>query len=285
MSITTVTIKPGTSTKNINTILKNNKSIVFEPGVYNVTSTMIFYSNTTIKCKPGVIFKRQFGGRMLQPYIDINIGKYGGVHNVKWIGGKFIANTNSSQANVIILYHCNNIELNDIEVEGCIGLHSLEINSSKNVNVVNCKFYNQTANEGETFREAIQIDFAYREGLKINSAPLGSPCYDATHCNNITIKGCIFDNCPNGIGTHSIYEDYTKYHEKITIEDCKFTNIFCKAAIKLLAMKKVTIKNCTPECKIIINKLKTAHNLSGKKVKMEEYKYNYDIVIDNMEVN
>ena len=265
----------------INQYLKKYKNITIKAGTYELTSAMKVYSDATITCEDGVVFKRMHKGRMLQMYVAPETTGYNGTHNVKWHGGKFIANTHSADADVIVIFHCDGIELDGVTIEGCVGLHSLEINASQNVTISNCTFINQSAKEGEDFREALQIDFANYDGLSLKNAVGTSPCYDGTHCQHIQINNCNFGNCPNGIGTHTVSVEEI-YHEDIKINNCSFVNMG-KAAIKLVGMKDVTITNCG-DAKIIINKLDTAHKLEGGKVQLPNFRYNSDIVIDNIQI-
>ena len=275
-------IKPTMTIEKINKLLKNNRDIVFKSGTYELTSKLVAYSDTTITCEKNVVFKRMHDGRMLQLYVDKDTTGYNGTHNVTWIGGTFIANTNSGNANVIVVFHCKDIVLRDITIDSCVGLHSLEINASENVTVNRCKILNQTAKAGGDFREALQIDFAYKDGLSLGSkVPEDAPCYDGTHCKNLKISDCVFTNCPNGIGTHTVsYEE--QYHEDIDIWGCDFNDID-KYAIKILGMKNVSVHNCLGGY-IIVNKLKTAHKVVGGKVQLDDYRYNENVIIDNVSV-
>ena len=272
------TVKPTMTATQINKYLKKYRDITFESGTYSLKKTLIVYSDTKIKCEPNVIFKREHGGRMLQLKVDASTTEYNGTHDVTWTGGKFVANTNSSSGIVIVICHCKNITFEDVTVDGCVALHSFEINSSQNVKINNCTIMNQTCREGEGYKEAIQIDFCYKGGLSITDATATSPCYDDWHCDNITISNCHFVNCPNGIGTHTVSEE-ADYHTNITIKDCTFTNI-AKNAIRLLGMKKVNISGCVG--KIVIDKVKKAHRSVGGKVTLAEYRRNAEVTIDNI---
>ena len=275
------TVKPTMKIDEINKYLKKYRSITFTDGTYNLTAPMIIYSNTEIKCKANVTFVRKHKGRMLETYDDISIKKYNGTHDVTWTGGKFIADTNTTNSNVIVLFHAKNITLKDITIDGCRGLHSLEVNASSNIIINNCNFKNQSIKGTDSFREALQIDFAYKDGLSISGAENNSPCYDATHCNNITIENCTFINCPNGIGTHTVFSE-EKFHKNITIKNCIFKDI-TEYDIKILGMKDVIITDCK-NSNILINKLKTAHSLLDGKVKLNDYRYNSNIKIDNIQI-
>ena len=278
------TITPTMSTTDINKYLKKYKKITFSTGVYNLTAALVVYSGCTITCKPNVVFNRRHRDYMVKFFADKNTTEYNGCHDTTWKGGRFIADTDPSNCNIINLVHCKNITLDSIIMEGCIGYHTIELNSSCDVIIKNCSISRQKpkADETDTFREGIQIDFAFKGGVGVvGGAEMTDKCYDATHCKNITISNCKFDNCPDGIGTHTIYEKNI-FHENITITNCTFTNIG-KWGIKLLGMKNVTIKNCNTT--IVVNKKKQAHKLPEGKVTLKNYKCCDNIIIDNIKVS
>ena len=265
------------STAKINRYLKKYRQIKFIAGIYNLTEPLIVYSDTKIDAT-GCTFQRQHDGRMLQCYVTKNTTQYSGTKNVAWKGGVFIASTNITNANVIVMFHCSDIIFSNITVDGCRGLHSIEINASQNIKIENCAIKNQSVKPDASFREAIQIDFANKDGLSLSGANGNALCYDGTPCKNIFIIGCSIMNCPNGIGTHTISVE-EKYHENINIHNCNFNQI-TTYGIKILGMKNVTIKKCNTS--IIVNKLKNAHRLAGGKVELPSYRYNSQVIIDNI---
>ena len=276
----TTIIKPSMTIKQINKALKSSGEFLFKSGTYNLTKTMVIYSNTTVNCEPNVVFNRKHGGRMMQLFVDANTTKYNGTHDVSWSGGRFVANTNNSSGIVIVVCHCKNIKFNNVIVDGCVELHSFEINSSQHVTIKNCTIMNQTTKPDEPHKEAVQIDFCYKGGLSIKDATAESPCYDDTHCDDVTISNCKFINCPNGVGTHTVSED-EEYHTNITIKDCIFTNIG-KNAIRLLGMKTVVVSGCSGDGKLLVDKTKKAHRSVGGKVTLPSYRYNIGVTINDV---
>lgn len=276
----TKTITSSMTMAQINTALKNNREVIFKAGTYTISKCMTLYSNSKVICEDGVVFKRNCTGRMLQTEVVGTVTKYNGTHDSSWTGGKFIANTNSNAANVIVLFHANNITLSNISIDGCVGLHSLEINSSKSVKVKKCTFTNQTSKPKEEFREAIQIDYANKDGLSFSGIAGSSACYDGTYCNDITISNCTFNNVPNGIGTHAVSEK-EDYASGITISNCTFTNVKY-FNIRFVGFKDTTIKNCG-NTKIKLSKLTTGHKLAGGKVSIPE-RGNKNITIDGITI-
>lgn len=279
-------ITPNLSTAKINKALKENRYVEFETGVYDLTKPLIVYSNTDIVCQPGVVFKRRHKGRMMQLYVTPDTKAYNGTHDVTWTGGTFVADTNSANANVITLFHGKNIRFKDLHISGCRGLHSIEVNACRNVVIDNCFIAEQTSKDKDTFREAIQIDFANKDGLSISGADGNSPCYDGTHCRNITIHNCTFFNCPNGIGTHTVSEK-EKYHTNIMIKDCKFDEVHFKD-IQLCGVDVCTIDSDAIDSSAYVWLLakNVCHLNSGGKKKLEEprrnkavHVYGHDITV------
>lgn len=217
-------IDPSYSAKKINKALKEQREITFKGGIYKLTECLILHSDTKITCENSVAFERHHKGRMLQTFADENTTKYNGVHDVSWNGGFFYADTNETPANVITLFHAKNITLENVTVSGCRGYHSIEVNACKGVMIRGCCIKDQSSNPGEDFREAIQIDFANYDGLKIKGAKNTAKCYDNTHCVNIIVFDTVIKDCPNGFGTHSVsYKE--DYHKKITLQEIRFKDI------------------------------------------------------------
>lgn len=272
------TIKPSFTVDRINSYFKKYKNITFKAGIYNITKIMTVCSGTTVKCEPGVIFKRSCRYHMLEMEASETVKGYEGTHDVVWDGGLFAADQLNEDAIVIVLYHCKNITLKNITVDGCRGYHSIECNSSQNVKIENCTFKNQSSLPEVDYREAVQIDFAYQLGYPYRGSK-GAPANDGTHCKDIAIVNCTFENVPNGIGTHTVYEK-EKYHENITISNCTFKDVE-RYGIQLLSMKNVIISKC-PTAKISIQRRNKGFNLNGDKVKLSKTRYNADITIDNI---
>lgn len=277
--VETVEITPDMTTAKINTALKNYRNVIFKAGTYRLTKCMKIYSNTTVTCEDGVVFERACSGRMLQANADPNVTGYNGEHDIMWFGGTFNAGTRSESANVITFFHCRNICLGRITITGCVGMHSIEINACKTVRIRDCMITNQTVVNGNDFREAIQIDFANKDGLTVSGAGGDAQCYDGTHCTDISIVDCLFRDVPNGIGTHTVSEK-EDYHTDVIIDECDFSSIL-KYGIKLNGFKNVRIMDCnTP---ILVGTLTKAHKMSGGKVTIPE-RYNSNIVINNITV-
>lgn len=275
-----IKLKPTMTATKINSYLKSGGKFLFKKGTYKLAKVLRIYSNTEITCEDGVVFERNHSGRMVQFFVDGNTTKYNGTHDVKWSGGILKADTNSGNASVFVLFHCKDVEFTNVVVDGCVGLHSFEINACKNVTISGCTCKNQHRKDGETFREAIQLDYANFDGIAIKDVANTAKCYDGTYTDEISIIKCKFDNCPNGIGTHSV--SYNEgYHTNTKITNCIFSNIL-KDGIKLVGFKNATIKNCSG-APISVNKIGVGHKLSGGKFSIPE-RGNVNIVIDNVKI-
>ncbi len=278
----TVTCKPGTPTKEINRLLGTHKEICFENGIYELTEPLIVKSNTNVRCGSETIFKRKHEGRMLELDVNSKTTKYKGTHDVIWEGGKFIADTNKKDASVIVMFHARNIQFSGTIITGCRGYHSFEINACKTIMLDRCRCENQSAKIGGEYREAIQIDFANFDGLALKGAKGTEPCYDGTHCKDITLRDCHIQDCPNGIGTHTVGPEEV-YHVGINIEGCTFENIKDNN-IQLFGMKDVTINSHSLMLlgRIYIGQKKKAHKLEGGKIDLKTPRQNKNITIETL---
>ena len=270
------TIKPSFTTRQINNALKKGGEIVFEPGNYTLTECLVLYSNTKVIAR-NATFLRQHKGRMLQLYVTPDTTKYNGVHDVEWHGGWFIADSSPENANVVSLFHGKSIYMYDMKITGCRGMHSIETNACRDVILMDCHISKQSSKDGEEFREAIQIDFANYDGLKVKGAKPTSPCYDGTHCYDVYIKRCAISDCPNGIGTHTVSKG-NEYHKNVTIEGCSIGTKH--RDIKLYEVDGCAIRS-TDCYSILVGTKDTAHLNSGGKVELSTPKRNKSIKIDD----
>lgn len=272
---TMVTIKRNFSTKQINEALKKGGDIKFEEGEYILKDCLILHSNTNVNAN-GAKFVRAHKGRMLQLDVSPETTKYKGVHDVKWVGGAFIAHGVPDNANVISLFHGKKIYLYDIYIVGCRGMHSVEVNACSDVILIGLAIREQSSKADETFREAIQIDFANYDGLKVKGAKPDSPCYDGTHCDGVYIKNCSVKDCPNGIGTHTVSKG-NKYHKNVRIEACWISTDH--KDIRLYGFDGCKIVSTS--CNILVGVKDKAHLNSGGKVNLSTPKHNKNVYIED----
>lgn len=268
-------IEPSWTTKKINEALKNGGNFVFKTGKYTLDECLILHSNTKVNAE-NAVFIRNHKGRMLQTYVSPATVKYNGVHDVEWKGGQFLADTFNENANVITLFHAKSISFFDLIIDGCRGMHSVEINACKDILLQNFLIKNQSSKKCEGFREAIQLDFANYDGLKVKGAKPDSPCYDGTHCSDVIIRTCAIVSCPNGIGTHTVSKG-NKYHKNIRIESCTF--LVSHWGIKLYGFNGCDILHTQGD--MLIGSKDVAHLNTGGKVDLSTPKKNKNIVIKN----
>lgn len=264
--------------KQINKALKENREIIFKAGTYNLGDCLILYSNTRVTCENNTKFRRCHRGRMLQLDVSPETTGYTGTHDVQWQGGTFIADTHSENANVISLFHGKNITLRGLVITGCRGYHSIEVNACMHVVIDKCNISDQLPKEGETFREAIQIDFANKDGLATKNAKGTSPCYDGTHCVDIVVKNTKITNCPNGFGTHTVSVE-ERYHRNIELTNVTFERMHI-FDLQLFGVNGFIYSGSPVVAHIGIKK--QAHKNSGGKVKLDTERRNKHIVINGI---
>ena len=199
--------------------------IVYIPaGTYNIQSTLQIFSGTTLYLTPKTVIFREFATSPLlaNGAFNASYSGYSGQSNIRIIGGIWESRGQAypiQPAMAISIGHATDVVIQDLTISNVGGYHAIEINSSKNVKVENCRFtgFKDTGNRG--YSEAIQIDYA-GEGL---FGWFGA--YDGTHCQDIIIDKCYFGSSgtagttswPSGIGSHSYSSG--SYHK-----DVKFIN-------------------------------------------------------------
>lgn len=154
--------------------------IYFPPGTYNITRTLFYTSNMTFLFAEGATVRLMDDGEtavpstIFAPYFDTSIAYYTSgqtenvfaVENVWFIGGTISGTkyTKSSgavslHAMVILTCFCRDIHFVGVNFEGNSGGHCIEINSSTNVTVRDCKFSGYSS-DSSVYHENLQIDAA-----------------------------------------------------------------------------------------------------------------------------
>jgi hypothetical protein len=186
--------------------------IVYIPnGLWNLSGGLRIYSTTHLMLSPKAYMRKLFsGGSMLWNGDNgANYSGYDGQTNITVTGGTWDARGTAfptTPANIFSFAHSQNLIFRDITFLNVGGYHAIEINSTKNGIVDNCRFlgYIDTGDRG--FSEAVQIDGAFRATL---FGEFGS--YDKTTCQDIKITNCYFGASgfggttawPTAIGSHS----------------------------------------------------------------------------------
>jgi hypothetical protein len=205
--------------------------IVYIPaGTYNIQSTLQIFSGTTLYLTPKTTIFRQFATSPLiaNGAFNASYSGYSGQSNIRIIGGIWESRGPAypiQPAMAMSIGHGTDIIIQDLTISNVGGYHAIEINSSKNVKVQNCRFVGFTDTGNRGYSEAIQIDLA-GEGL---FGWFGS--YDSTHCSDITVSDCYFSSSgtagttawPTGIGTHSFVAN--QYHKNIKLINNTFEGL------------------------------------------------------------
>ena len=221
-----INIPANATTAQIKSLIIKGGEFKFASNVkYKLTDTIKIPSNTKINLN-GSSLRRYHSGPLLRLVDSKNISGYGGTHDVTITNGTLEGMNGSaypySPNSLLTMFHAKNITLTNVKFLDIPGCHAIDCCACKNVTIKNCKFEGYYS-VGNDFREAIQVDYGYYGGLPTYAK--GSPCYDMTRCDTITIDGCSFGKSKTfpaqyiAIGGHTIGCD-NKYHTNIVIKNC-----------------------------------------------------------------
>lgn len=177
-------------------------TVYFPKGTYNITRTLFYYSNMTFKFEEGAVIRTatdsstRLPSIVFAPYFDTSIaylnsgaGTSGfaanryAVENVVFEGGTISgyswngSSVNTSPSSVVLLTClCRNIKFYNMKFDGNSGGHSIEINSSTDVTVRDCKFTNYVSSPGtmNTNGNRNYNGGMYAENLQIDAATSGA---------------------------------------------------------------------------------------------------------------
>jgi hypothetical protein len=232
----------------------DKKGIVRIPnGTFEIGKILIVKEGTTVELSPSTILKRINGiycvftnGTPIESYYaggglgDAPTG-YTGNGNIIIKGGTIDCNGTLDQTPCmgITFSHAKNILIEGVTIKDIYAGHHIEINSTDNAKIINCKFDKYTDSGGRPFSEMVQIDGAFGGGV----FPLFG-ADDNTVCNNITVENCDFKNGARGIGTHNA--GTLLWHNDIKILNNRFSNM-TERGIHCYAFKVIHIANNTIE--------------------------------------
>lgn len=211
--------------------------LTLEKGTYSFPTAVAIPSNVTLVFRDGVTVKKtaKTGSRgignsgslflLVEPSrqkVKKAHKKYNGVHDVtvKSTGKAVIdmkGTPSDKDALSFVLCHNQNIRIENLTFKNVSKGHFIELDASKNVDVINCKFYHQLQEKADSLDECINIDTPDKN---TNGFRHDWTAYDKTPNKNVTVSGCLFSKVQRGIGAHSYSEG--KYHDRITIENCTF---------------------------------------------------------------
>ena len=185
--------------------------VIVPSGTYMIGSIIRIYGNTRLTLMPGTEFRRNYAGTMLlNGDAAQSLGGYTGHGNILIEGGLWNMRATTSgltgSAMCISIGHAKGVTIRDLEIRDTPGFHAIELNSTKNALIDNCRFAGYADPGGRDFSEAIQLDLAKSSGVFGGFGP-----YDNTVCEDVEIRGCYVGPSgtagttawPRGIGSHS----------------------------------------------------------------------------------
>ncbi|MEW1568282.1 right-handed parallel beta-helix repeat-containing protein [Streptomyces sp. NPDC093509] len=228
--------------------------VVVRPGVYLITSTLRIYANTRLTLLPGAEFRRNVAATMLLNGDALqNLSGYTGNGNILVEGGLWNMRGTTSgltaSAMCISIGHASNVTIRGLEIRDLPGYHGIELNSTKNGLVENCRFRGYVDPGSRDFSEAVQIDLAK------GSAEFGGfGPYDNTPCQDIEVRGCYFGASgtagttawPRGVGSHSA--TVGTRHKRIRIVDNSFEGLLQYAVVDYAYDDTVIADNTISGC-------------------------------------
>lgn len=252
----TIVYKTDSMTK-IQEKLNKGGEIKFSSGTYKITKQLILSPNSTLDLTNVILQRKASIQSIFINKVSKSTTAYNGAGNIKIFNGVFEGMGGYSYDNLLTFFHSHDISIENCEFKDIL-CHGIEINSSKNVIIHNCRFLGYNLQSKDTsFRECIQLDHAGYSGLVISGSSSSSKCYDGTCCNNIEISYCKFSKSSYRdypyacIGEHSQLRGNYK-HSKINIHHNEF---YCKknpelkqACLSFTSMNDVTVKDNMFDC-------------------------------------
>ena len=242
----------GSDTERIQKALDKAESygggVVYVPKhKYVLDDCLRITKNVTLYSELGTYYERTTSNYMLANGKEgDNFSRYQGNGNIKIINGIFDGKAQENFDSVgsnFLFAHADGIVIKNVELRNA-NSHHIEINSSKNVLVTNCKILGQL--ESLNFVEGIQLD------LSSENSYAGFGLYDNTPCQNVRIEKCLFDksndlpSVSRAFGSHN--QRIGGYMENISfignvINNCRDFGIQLKG-YKNTYIKNNVLKNC-----------------------------------------
>ena len=241
-------------------LTRNKHKFVIDIDCY-ISSYASVPSNSDLYINKDVTITSSGNGGFTVMNRNTSVYRYNGASNVTIHGeGIFDFNSrtyNSPTNSAIQLYHCSNITIEGLTFKDPASYHVIEIGSSINVNIRNCKFYGfrpiatSALPELSIKGECIQIEHS-----KAGNAGIEVPYFDNVECRDINISNNLFDGLyeydEEGNKIYDTYmwrpigchEDHTggdvgnTYHEGLVVSN----NIF--NSVKQVCITPRYINNC-----------------------------------------
>lgn len=241
-------------------------SITVEAGTYLVTNNICIPSNVTMTLKNNVIFKKsgttaatEINGKsvyaksiftLIPPSLDgtsRTVKGYEGAHDIKIVGegSAQIDCSNVTNCMGLVMGHARNITIRQVTFLNQYGSHFMELNSSNNVVVEDCRFEGFKPLNQVSYKECINVDGTDEN---TNGFNYDWSTHDKTTCKDVFIRRNIFRNIGTAVGSHtfSANEDAKTqlYHENVQVIDNMVERTY-NAAVHALNWKNCVIRGNT----------------------------------------
>lgn len=259
-------IKLTDSMSQIQKKLDKGGQICFQSGTYKITKQLILKEGTYLTLN-GSTLRRS--GNIQSIFLNkctVKTKGYKGAGKITILNGTLEGMGSYPPDNLLTLFHSH-----DVHIEGVTFLdnlcHALEINSSRDVEVIGCKFLG--CNTKQEYKEAVQIDGAYMKGFTLSGSNAKSKCYDGTMCQHIVITNCEFSKSqyrtyPSAcIGTHTQLKGGLR-HKDITISQNMFNCGGSGNCLSIIGMEDVQV-------------LSNYFNNCGRVARIYSKDYSYDL--------
>jgi hypothetical protein len=210
--------------------LNTNTWIHIPAGTYKMTASGLIWPNTRLTLDPKAkLFRSAAIDNILRNYSDGTVGLYDCSSNIVVEGGIWDGNKANfpGDSTLLAFGHCRNITVRDaVFMNEPGGWHFIEFNSTKQGQIINCSFTNESTSE------AVQLDIA----ADVSAFPWFGP-YDNTPCDSILVQHCYWENVSQGIGSHRFAVGFP--NRNVVIRNCTFTNF--NIAIRAYNWNQVTV--------------------------------------------
>lgn len=189
-------------------------------GTYALVSGLLrIGARTRLTLSPGATILRKQTDGLITNEAESQPGAYNGNGSIVIEGGVWDVNADEvpAYASGFGICHSTNIVIRDLAILDTPGWHAIEVNSSNDVLIDNCRFRGFLDGGDRNFSEAVQIDAAIDETT-------GFAPYDQTVCDDVEVRSCWAgpstskgtQSWPRLVGTHSVP---TTWHRNIRIHD------------------------------------------------------------------
>ena len=228
---TITTILKSDSISKIQSKINKKGIIKFTKGTYKITKQLVISSDTTIDLNGSILQRKGNLQSIMINKATTSSKGYSANGNITIKNGIFEGIGGYSYDNLLTFFHSHDIIVENCEFRDSL-CHAIEINSSNNVIIRNCKFLGYNMKDiDNAYKECIQLDHAGYSGFVLSGSSKKSACYDGTCCNKIEIYNCYFSKSnyrdyPYAcIGEHSQLSGPIFKHRNIKIHNNEF---YCK---------------------------------------------------------